>query len=154
MKYISILRVSELIDFCKEDARNIGITKSGEIYRYDFEQLQAIRVSFEDAKEELGLDNETMLQIVNSGGTYIVPTPIVEPVSNEVSEVKNENDEDEEEEDVVHENEPPVEEVVEEKEPVKCDCGCDDLREELKEYIEKHNKLQAQFDELLTKILL
>lgn len=166
MEYMAILKVSDLIEFCKLNERNIGITASGEIYRYNFDSSMAVRVSFEDAKKELKFNDETMLNIVNSGGAYKIPTPIIKTVDNadNVGETANGEPVTKEEKEVVHEDQPEIVKPVkehEEEEPVECKCGCGILLEEqfqfgklLDKYIEKFDKLQKDFDELNGKILL
>lgn len=75
-KYKPINSVGELSSFCEEDKDNVGVTRSGDLYSYDFEKGKAIKLSLEVASEQLGLSHDIMAELIKLGGHYIVPEPI------------------------------------------------------------------------------
>lgn len=88
-----ISKVPELKDFCKEDINNVGVTKSGELYSFDFESDKAQVISVNEASERLDLPLDIIAKIAKSGGHFVIPKKvIIQEETDEHGEKKDEED--------------------------------------------------------------
>ena len=79
-KFKQILSIIQLKTLCEENRNNVGVTKSGDLYSYNFETNTADKLTVAQASDKLDLHLDVIAEIVKSGGTYIVPEPVAEEV--------------------------------------------------------------------------
>lgn len=104
-----ITNKNELQALVEQDKANVGVTRSGDLYTFDFENNKPEKISLEQAGEKLGLELDIIAEISKSGGHFIVPIPIiVEKKEPTPGDQKDENDNHKEDENDDHEeNETP-----------------------------------------------
>jgi hypothetical protein len=70
--------VPDLKKLCTDYPNGVGVTKNGDLYVYDFQKKVAKKISIDDASKLLEVSLDVMSEIVRTGGTYQLPTPVVE----------------------------------------------------------------------------
>lgn len=155
-----ITNANELCALCKEDSNNVGVTRSGELYTFDFDRNKPEKITLEDAGLRLGLSLDIMAKVVKSGGTFEVPQPIVIEKKDVIDDEHENNESPGEKKEIInedHENdEPPGEKKDEEhqeeveKEVMKIQV---ELSEKfLKEFQEMFEALKTSLDESFKEI--
>jgi hypothetical protein len=73
--FVPITTIPQLINLCREDPKNIGVSPSGEMFTYDFGRGTKRKVTREEASELLSLSLEIIDEIIKSNGHFVLPDP-------------------------------------------------------------------------------